>query len=132
MVTALQIAGLSVTAVLIAKLLSRYAAEQALMLTLLLGILLTCSAAAALAPVLNQIDTLLEASGLDSAQTARIGKAIGICILTQLGGDICKDAGESALCTAITFAGKAALLLLILPLIPPILTLIREVLSCVA
>ena len=35
MVTALQIAGLSVTAVLIAKLLRRYAEEQAMLLTLL-------------------------------------------------------------------------------------------------
>ena len=132
MVTTIQITGLTVTAVLIAKLLSRHAPEQALMLTLLLGILLTAAASAALAPVLNQIDTLLAASGLDAASSARVGKALGICILTQLGADVCRDAGESALCTAVTLAGKTALLLLILPLIPPILALIREVLSCVA
>ncbi|MBR5371319.1 MAG: hypothetical protein IK130_03805, partial [Oscillospiraceae bacterium] len=77
MVTALQIAGLTVTAVLTAKLLERYAAEQAMLLTLLLGVLLTASAVYLLSPVLNEIDTLLAASGLEAAQTALIGKAAG-------------------------------------------------------
>ena len=132
MVTALQIAGLTVTAVLTAKLLERYAAEQAMLLTLLLGVLLTAAAVYLLSPVLNEIDTLLAASGLEAAQTALIGKAAGICIVTQLGADVCKDAGESALCTAVTLTGKASLTVLSLPLFSSLLKLVREVLSCVS
>ena len=122
MVTTVQIAGMSVTAVLLAKLLERYAAEQALMLTLLLGTLL---------PVLRQIDSLMSKAGLSAAETAGIGKAIGICCVTQLASDVCKDAGASALASAVLLTGKAALLLVILPLIAPLLSLIQEVLSCV-
>lgn len=131
MVTALQAAGLTVTAVMIAKLLERYAAEQALLLTLLAGVLLTGAAVLSLMPVLNEIDNLLRCGGLDAAQTACIGKALGICCITQLAADVCKDAGEHTLTTAVLLTGKAALLMLALPLIQPLLRLLEEVLSCV-
>lgn len=132
MVTTMQIAGLAVTAVMLAKLLQRYAAEQAMLLTLLLGTLLTGSAVLAMTPILNEIDTLLSAGGLDAAQTTCISKAVGICCVTQLASDVCKDAGESALATAVLLTGKTALLLLALPLFAPLLQLLREVLSCVS
>ncbi|MBR6107059.1 MAG: stage III sporulation protein AD [Oscillospiraceae bacterium] len=131
MVTTAQIAGLSVTAVLLAKLLQRYAAEQALMLTLLLGVMLTGAAVLSLTPVLRRIDGLMLNAGLHADESARIGKAIGICCITQLASDICKDAGESALATGVILAGKAALLLLILPLIDPLLTMLKEVMTCI-
>ena len=126
----MQAAGLTLTALLIAKLLERHAKEQALLLTLLLGISLTGAALIALSPVLNRMDSLLTASGLDPAAAGCICKTVGICCITELAADICKDAGESALCTAILLTGKAALLLLALPLIDPLLKLVQEVLSC--
>ena len=130
MVTKIQIAGLSVTAVLIAKLLERYAAEQAMLLTLLLGVLFTAAAVCALSPVLNEMDLLLASSGLSETQTSTVSKVIGICIVTQLAADICKDAGETALCTAVTLTGKASLLTLSLPMFSSLLSMVREVLSC--
>ncbi|MBR3268994.1 MAG: stage III sporulation protein AD [Oscillospiraceae bacterium] len=132
MVTTVQIAGMSLTAVLLAKLLERYAAEQALLLTLLLGTLLTGAGVLALMPVINQIDVLMEHAGLSASETASIGKAIGICCVTQLAADVCKDAGASALATGVLLTGKAALLLLILPLIEPLLSLMQEVIDCVS
>ena len=131
MVTAIQVAGLTVTAALLAKLLRPYAAEQAMLLTLLTGIGITAAAVLTLSPVLQRVDSLLLSAGLSANQTVCVSKAIGICCITQLSADICKDAGENTLCTAVMMTGKAALLLLILPQIDPLLTLIREVLSCV-
>lgn len=128
----MQVAGLTVTALLLAKLLERYAAEQALLLTLLSGTLLTGIAVAMLLPVLEKVDALMLQSGLSAAQSAVIAKAAGICIVTQLAADLCKDAGYSALCTAVMLAGKTALLLLALPLIDPLLRLLTEVMTCLS
>ena len=128
----MQLAGLTVTAVLLAKLLERYAGEQALLLALLTGTLLTAASVKMLLPVLNQIDALMLRSGLSSAQTALIAKAAGICCVTQLAADLCRDAGHSALCSAVTLAGKTALLLLCIPLIDPLLHLITEVMTCIS
>lgn len=132
MVTALQIAGLSVTAVLFAKLLRRYAEEQALLLTLLLGTAVTAAAVVSMAPILNEMDSLLGESGLSAGETACISKAIGICCITQLAADVCKDAGETALSSGVLLTGKITLLLLTLPLFRPLMTTLREVISCVS
>lgn len=128
----MQIAGLTVTAVLLAKLLERYAAEQALLLTLLTGTLVTAIAVKMLLPILNQIDALMLKSGLSASQTAVVAKAAGICCVTQLAADLCKDAGHTALCTAVMLAGKTALLLLCIPLIDPLLHLLTEVMTCIS
>ena len=132
MVTALQIAGLSVTAVLIAKLLRRYAEEQAMLLTLLVSAALTAAAVTAMTPILSEIDGLLTAGGLSPDQTACIAKSAGICIVTQLAADVCKDGGESAAASAVMLTGKIALMLLAIPLLKPLLSIVREVLSCVS
>ena len=131
MVTALQITGLTVTAVLFAKLLQRYAAEQALLLTLLLGTALTAAAVVSMTPILHEMDTLLAEGGIPADQTAALSKAIGICCVTQLASDVCKDAGESALCSGVLLTGRITLLLLTLPLFRPLLTTLQEVISCV-
>ena len=132
MVTVFRAAGLAVTAVLIAKLIRRYTEEQALLLTLLACVGITAAAVLAVTPLLNEIDALLAKGGLQPEQTACIAKAAGICCVTQLAADLCKDAGESAVASAVTLTGKIALLLLILPLLHPLLTRLQEVLSCVS
>ncbi len=43
-------------------------------------------------------------------------KAVGISYLTQFGMDICRDAGENALGTAVELCGRVLLLMLALPL----------------
>lgn len=132
MVTAMQAAGIALTAVMLAKMLERYAKEQAMLLTLLTGALLTAAAVTMMTPVTEQIDALLSNAGLEPQQTACITKAIGICCVTQLASDVCKDAGESAMASAVMIAGKTALLVLTLPLILPLRQLLEEVLSCAA
>ncbi|MBR3448019.1 MAG: stage III sporulation protein AD [Oscillospiraceae bacterium] len=132
MVTAMQAAGIALTAVMLAKMLERYAKEQAMLLTLLTGALLTAAAVTMMTPVTEQIDALLSNAGLEPQQTACITKAIGICCVTQLASDVCKDAGESAMASAVMIAGKTALLVLTLPLILPLRQILEEVLSCAA
>ncbi|MBE6847043.1 MAG: stage III sporulation protein AD [Oscillospiraceae bacterium] len=129
MVSAIQIAGLCMVAVLFTTLLRRHAPEQAVLLSMLAVCGVTLWAGMALSPVLVQIDTMLQGCGLTGAEIGVIGKAAGICCITQLAGDICKDSGEAALATAVTLAGKTALLLLALPFAQILLSVMDEVLS---
>lgn len=128
MVNAFQIAGICLVAVLFTTLLRRNAPEQAILLSVVASCAVTLWAGAALSPILQQIDTMLTASGLTAAEITVISKATGICCITQLAGDICKDSGENALATAVTLAGKVSLLILALPLAQGLLSQIREVL----
>ena len=132
MVAAMQIAGISITGVLLAKLLQKYAPEQAVLMTLLLGTLITGCAVTAMMPVLTEIDALLSAGGLNPEQIALVTKAVGICCVTQLASDLCKDAGESAMASGVLLTGKVTLILLAIPLFTPLRQMLEEVISCVS
>ncbi len=128
MVNAFQIAGICLVAVLFTTLLRRNAPEQAILLSIVASCAVTLWAGTALSPILLQMDTMLSASGLNSSEITVISKATGICCITQLAGDICKDSGENALASAVTLVGKVSLLILALPLAQGLLSQIREVL----
>lgn len=109
-------------AALLCKVLERYAKEQALLLSLCAcaGVLLLT--VTAISPVLTQITELFSRAGLAVSYANTVCKAIGICWLSQLGADLCRDCREEALSTAIMLGGKVTLLLLTLPLLETLLT----------
>ena len=62
------------------------------------------------APAIAQLQSLLEGAALPQAYTAILFKALGICLLTQLTADACRDAGETALAAKAELTGKLLLL----------------------
>ena len=113
---------LAVTAFL-TVLLRQYRPEAALALSVLAGGAVTAVLLGMLAQPLSVVSEWLERGGVDNTTITLLLKALGICLLTQLTADVCRDAGETALATHTELAGKAALLLLILPLFVQILDL---------
>ena len=67
-------------------------------------------------PVFSTLQDLLGTAALPEEYGQVLFKALGICLLTQLAADACKDAGESALAAKAELAGKLFLLMLALPL----------------
>ena len=113
---------LTVTA-LLAVLLRQYRPEAALGISVIAGGTVTALLVTGLAEPLNTVTEWLERGGVDHTTVALLIKALGICFLTQITADVCRDAGESALATHTEFVGKAALLLLMLPLFVQVLDL---------
>ncbi len=56
-------------------------------------------------------------------------KCLGICFVTQLGCDICRDSGENALASQLELAGKAAVLISALPLFTAAAETVRVLLN---
>ncbi|MBR5539808.1 MAG: stage III sporulation protein AD, partial [Clostridia bacterium] len=90
--------------------------EQAMAVTLIAGILMVMAALEVMAPLLGDIQTMLEASGLSGEYIRILFKSLGICVITQLAADACRDAGEQGLAAKTELAGKLTLLALALPL----------------
>ena len=67
-------------------------------------------------PVIDSLRELLGAANMPSEYGLILFKALGICLITQLASDACKDAGEAALAAKADLAGKVTLLVLALPL----------------
>lgn len=105
-----------VLAAFLAAVLRRQNPEQAMAVTLGAGALLLTVVLSHAVPLIGNMRALLENSGLSGEYLHVVFKALGICLLTQLAADVCKDAGEQALANKAEFAGKVSLLLLAVPL----------------
>ena len=110
-VNIVQILGLCISASVICKLLEKYQKEQAVFVSIMVFIVVRIS------PVLNAVDGLFSTAGLNPFYVQIIFKAVGVCWLTQLACDICKDCGENAICSIAELTGKITLLLLAMPLL---------------
>ncbi len=110
------IAGVVVIAAFLAVLLRQQRPEQAMAVGLLAGIGILALVLTKAVPVFSTLQDLLGTAALPEEYGQVLFKALGICLLTQLATDACKDAGESALAAKAELAGKLFLLMLALPL----------------
>lgn len=72
------------------------------------------------------IDIVKVSTGLNGAYTAPIIKCVGIGLTTKLSADICKDAGQSAISSAVDLCGAICAIYVSLPLIKTFLRMIGD------
>ncbi len=113
--------GLSIIAVLViaaflSALLRKYQPEFSLSVGIIAGVIVLAAVIKKALPSFSALQTLLTGAGLPSAYTQVLFKALGVCLITQLAADTCRDAGETALASKAEFVGKVMLLILSLPL----------------
>ncbi len=80
--------------------------------------------AAAFGYVLKSVEffrRVLELTGVSSALAAPVLKCAGIAVITKFGGDICRDAGESALASKTEICGRILMVAAALPVLTDLL-----------
>lgn len=110
------IAAIVVLAAFLAVILRQQRPEQAMAVALIAGIGVLALVIVRVTPVIDSLQELLGAANMPSEYGQILFKALGICLITQLASDACKDAGEAALAAKADLAGKVTLLVLALPL----------------
>ena len=116
-----------VCAALLALVVRRHNAELALCLTLA-GCAAVLAAALGLAGGLRDaLERAREMSGLSGALFSPVVKCAAIGVVCRIGSDECRDAGSSALGSALEFAGALAALWPALPLLSALLDTIEGV-----
>lgn len=126
---ALKVAAAGIIAAVCALTVRKQVPELALLLSLCTGVLILLYCSGALAAVTDFMDELTEAGGLSPEIIAPVVKATGIAIVTRLGADVCRDAGEGAVAASVEAAGAVLALLVVLPLMSGILALLKELLA---
>ena len=114
----IQAAVLCVAAALLALVVRRGSPECALLLTLAAAAVVLLSLAESLETLVEFLGRLVEESGLY--------KTVGIALVVKIGGNLCRDAGESALSSVVETAGAVCALLAALPLLRAVLALLLE------
>jgi stage III sporulation protein AD len=123
---AIQIAVVCVLGALLTLLLKKGSPEQALLVTLAAAAVVFLSLSGLLQDILNFLRELSEQTGVNQELFTPLYKTVGIALVVKIGGNLCRDAGESALAAVLETAGSICALLVAVPLLRTVLTLLLE------
>ncbi|MBO6303332.1 MAG: stage III sporulation protein AD [Ruminiclostridium sp.] len=120
------IVGAGLTAAAAAALLRRFGGEFGLFVSLAASIMIILAVVTSISPLIELVDELSEETGTGSEYIMILMKALAVCIVTRLASECCRDSGEGAIAAKVEFAGKAAVLLIAVPLFRTILDIVRS------
>lgn len=124
----MQAAAVCVTGALLALVLRQGSPVLALALTLAAAVVVLLSLGESLGQLTAFLAELGRRSGLAPALLAPLYKILGIALVVRAGGDLCRDAGESALAGVVEAAGSVCALLAALPLLEAVLDMLTALL----
>ena len=125
----MQAAVVCLVGALLALVIKRGNPEAALLLTLSAAVAVLLSLAGSLEVLLDFLNQLVEESGLSRDLFLPLYKTVGIALVVNIGGGLCRDAGESALGSVVETVGAVCALLAALPLLRAVLALLLELMQ---
>ena len=120
----LKLVVLAIAAALLSMTLKNQRPELALLLSLASAAMLVLLSLGALGQIVEFVGGISEKYGVDSQYLAAAIKVTGIALLTELGIQLCKDAGETAIAAKLELGGKALMLVIALPVLGQVLELV--------
>lgn len=121
-------AAVAVAGAILTMLLKKSAPELGLALSIAVSLLAAGLGAGVLEELGEVMELAREQTGLSAAVVAPVYKCVGIGIVSRLCADICKDAGQGAVASAVELCGTVCALAAALPLIRSLLTMIGDTL----
>lgn len=119
---------IGIIAAIFCLIIGKNAPELALCLAICTTVVLTVYAIGVFSGVIDFIEEIVESAGLNWAIVSPVLKAAGIGILTKLACEVCTDAGQGAVASAVELAGTAAAIYVALPLMRTVFAMIEELL----
>ena len=102
--------------------------EFAMLLSLGCGIFVLLNLLGQMNGILSGLERVMAGLSGQSDLTGIILKALGICIVAELGSQCCRDAGEAAIAAKVELAAKTALVLMCMPVFTQLLETAGELL----
>ena len=127
--SAVSVVSFSIVCTCALVLLRKYSQEFAIPLSVVSSVMIMLICVFLINSLFDSIKEVLDDSNIDASNFKLILRALGICYITQLGKDICVDAGESAIGEKVDVFGKILISTMSIPLILQVIDVVKEVLS---
>ena len=124
-----KVISVAVIAAFLSIIVRHYKAEYSIFISLGAAIVIWSMLSDNFDKALDSMRVMLDGAGVDSGYVSIVFKTLGICILTQIASDICRDCGESALATKTELAGKIVILSVAMPMITSIAQISVELIN---
>ncbi len=124
-----KIIGIGMTAVLLSAVLKNYRPE----ISVSLSVIAVAVMFALISPYFKTVTVffldLSRRIGIESNIMIIVAKVIGVAFITQIGAEICKDAGENAIGTNIEICGKIIIIAMSMPIISQLFDVVGKVID---
>ncbi len=120
--------GLALVAVVLLLVIRSHRPELAILLAVAVGLGIFFLVAQRLVAVLDFLRDLASRAKVGDLYLVTILKIVGISYVAEIGSQVCRDAGETAVASKVELAGKVLILVLAMPIIMAILEAVLKVL----
>lgn len=120
---------LCITAAVMCKLVENNGREFSAVISIAAATVVLIAIVSQISDISDTISGLFEKAQIPDEYPSVIFKSLGVCYITQLGSDCCKDCGESGLASCIETAGKISVLMLSMPLFKALAVIIETLLA---
>lgn len=124
----LKVAAVGVAAALCAVVVRKNVRELGLALALAAGAIILAFALGAVGSVRAFMERLGDLAGLSPAVLEPVMKTVGIALVTRLASEVCRDAGEGGIASAVEITGVVLALFVALPLLEAVLDTVTRLL----
>ncbi len=126
--TLVKCAGIAVVGAILCLMTRKQSGEFGVMASLGAGILVITLGLSFFRPLMDFSRSLQETASLGSTTTGPVYKALAMGFLTEIGANICEDAGEKSISSALKLSGGVAAVYVLLPLMEQLLSMLRSML----
>ncbi|MCM1566097.1 MAG: stage III sporulation protein AD [Dehalobacter sp.] len=124
-----QVIGLAIIVTVLGAVLKQIKPEIAIQLSILAGVTIFLLIMDKIRLVVDLLQKLAEQADISSYYLFIVLKIVGVAYLAELGGQICRDAGENALATKVEIAAKVFVVILAIPIIAAIMESMMKLLA---
>ena len=124
-----QVVGLAIIVTVIGAVLKQIKPEMALQLSILAGVAIFLLVMDKIRLVIDLLQKLADQANINSYYLFIVLKIVGVAYLAELGCQICRDAGETALATKVEIAAKVFVIVLAIPIIVAIIESVMKLLA---
>ncbi len=129
MINILAVSGVIVCVVILCKALEQSSKEYTIVVSICASILLLSYILVRVSDVLDYVFQLTAIIDDTERIYTVLLKTLGVCIVTNLAVDICKDAGENTLSSVVLMAGKVCILTMTLPLLKEFFYMVKSLIA---
>ncbi len=120
---------IAVIGAVVCVLIKQYRPEYMPLVAIVTGIIIVVLALPQTGEMLDYLEKISNLSDVDSIYVKTILKALGICIITQLASDTCKDCGQSSIASKVELGGKIAILSISVPFFTSLVETIQKLVN---
>lgn len=123
------IAGIGIVSTAFVIILKQYRPEFAFSAALAAGIILLFFSVSCFTEIIKTINNFIDISNAGKEKYEILIKCLGICMVTKIASETCKDCGENSIASKIDLAGKAVVLTFSMPLFQEVIFIIKDLLE---